>query len=64
MGVHDLAQALGGSDSPGVHETIWHLLLPKLRSELRGWYQRADQRKNAASVLLRNYLSNFLKEEF
>jgi hypothetical protein len=64
MGVYDLAQVLGGFDSPGVHETIWHLLLPQLRPELRRWYQRADPPKNDAAVLLRSYLNSFLREAF
>jgi hypothetical protein len=61
--VHDLAQVLGGPDSAGVHEAIWHLLLPKLRPELRQWYRHSNSEKRATTVLLRNYLSNFLREE-
>lgn len=61
--VHDLAQVLGGPDSAGVHEAIWHLLLPKLRPELREWYRHSDSDKRANTLLLRNYLSNFLREE-
>jgi hypothetical protein len=60
--VHDLAQVLGGPDSAGVHEALWHLLLPRLRPELRRWYRHSDSDKRATTVLLRNYLSNFLKE--
>jgi hypothetical protein len=61
--VHDLAQVLGGPDSAGVHEALWHLLLPRLRPELRQWHRHSDSDKRATTVLLRNYLSNFLKEE-
>jgi hypothetical protein len=46
-----------------VHEAIWHLLLPNLRPELRRWYQCPDSGKNADAVVLRNYLSKFLREE-
>jgi hypothetical protein len=60
--VHDLAQVLGGPDSAGVHEALWHLLLPRLRPELRRWYRHSDTDKRATTLLLRNYLSNFLKE--
>jgi len=64
MGVYHLAQVLGGFDSAGVHETIWHLLLPQLRPALRRWYQRPDLPKNDAAVLLRDYLNSFLREAF
>jgi hypothetical protein len=64
MGAYDLAHLLGGFDSAGVHETIWHLLLPQLRPELRRWYQQPDLRNNDAAVLLRNYLNAFLREAF
>ena len=63
IGVHDLAQVLGGPNCAGVHEAIWQLLLPKLRPELRRWYRHSDSDKRATTVLLRNYLSNFLREE-
>jgi len=61
--VYDLAQVLGGPDSAGVHEAIWHLLLPKLRPELRQWYRHSNSDKRAGTLLLRNYLSNFLREK-
>jgi hypothetical protein len=61
--VHDLAQVLGGPNSAGVHEARWHLLLPKLRTELRQWYLHSKSDQRAATVLLREYLSNFLKED-
>jgi len=61
--VHDLAQVLGGPDSAGVHEVLWHLLLPKLRPELRQWYRHSYSDKRATTVLLRKYLHNFLREE-
>jgi hypothetical protein len=61
--VHDLAQVLGGPNSAGVHEARWHLLLPRLRPELRRWYLHSESDKKATTVLLRHYLSNFLKED-
>ena len=63
MAVHEFFYLLEGPSSPGVHESIWHLLLPKLRPELRHWYQHLDGAPNAAEVALRNHLSRFLKEE-
>ena len=61
--IYDLAQVLGGPESAGVHEALWHLLLPTLRPELRQWYLNSDADKRATTVLLRNYLSHFLREE-
>jgi hypothetical protein len=61
--VHDLAQVLDGPDSAGVHEALWHLLLPRLRPELRQWHRHSGSDKRASTVLLRIYLSNFLREE-
>src|ERR1043166_1544975 len=60
--VHDLAQVLGGPDSSGVHETMWHLLLPQLRPALRQWYLHSASERKATTDLLRKYLSNFLGE--
>jgi len=39
------------------------LLLPKLRPELRQWYRHSNSDKRAGTLLLRNYLSNFLREK-
>jgi hypothetical protein len=63
MAVHDQSQKLEGPHSSGVHETIWHLLLPRLRAELRRWYQRpgADQHPTAAA--LRDHLSRLAGEK-
>lgn len=61
--VHDLAQVLGGPNSASVHEALWHLLLPSLRPELRQWYLQSASDQKATTILLRNYLSNFLREE-
>lgn len=61
MAVHDLSQVLEGPDSSGVHETIWHLLLPKLRPALRRWYQRGAD-KNPTAVALRDHLSQMAEE--
>jgi len=63
IGVHYLAQVLGGPNSEGVHEALWHLLLPRLRPELRRWILHSESDKRATTVLLKDYLSNFLREE-
>jgi hypothetical protein len=39
------------------------LLLPKLRPELRRWYRHSGADQRATTLLLRNYLSNFLREK-
>jgi len=63
IAVHDLAQRLEGPQSSRVHETIWHLLLPKLRSGLRRWYQRPGAEQDFAAVALREHLSQLAGEK-
>ena len=57
IAAHDLFRMLEGPHSSRVHETIWHLLLPKLRSSLRQWYQRSDAGKDPTADALRDHLS-------
>jgi hypothetical protein len=64
MHVHEQSYALGGPDSPGVHESIWHLLLPRLRSELRRWYRHSGVGMQPATAALRVQLSQLAKETF
>ena len=63
MAVYEFVSVAQGTASLGVHETIWHLLLPKLRPELRRWFQCLDCGRNSDAVALRNYFSKFLKED-
>ena len=63
MAVHEQSYILGGPDCPGVHESIWHLLLPRLRSELRRWYRRSGADRQAAAMTLRDQLSQVLGEK-
>jgi hypothetical protein len=63
IGVHDLFRMLEGAHSARVHETICHLLLPKLRSGLRRWYQRAGADKDFTAVALRDHLSQLAGEK-
>lgn len=62
MAVHEFISITQGPDSSGVHETVWHLLLPRLRPELRRWYHRSDSGRHAGAVALRSHLSTFLRE--
>jgi hypothetical protein len=62
IGVHDLFQMLEGPHSARVHETIWQLLLPKLRPGLRRWYRRSGADKDIAAVALRDHLSQLAGE--
>jgi hypothetical protein len=63
MAVHEQSYTLGGPDSSGVHESIWHLLLPRLRSELRRWYRLPGADRNPAAVALRDQLSQLAREK-
>lgn len=64
IAAHDLFQALEGPHASRVHETIWHLLLPKLRTGLRGWFQRAGADRDFPAVALRDHLSLLAGEKF
>jgi hypothetical protein len=63
MTVHAFYYFREGPGSSGVHESIWHLLLPKLRPELRRWFRCSNSVKNSDAVALRNYFSKFLRED-
>ena len=63
MAVHEFVSVAQGPTSSGIHESIWYLLLPKLRPALRRWFQCSDSGKNSDAVALRNYFSKFLKED-
>jgi len=62
IAAHELFQMLEGPHSSRVHETIWHLLLPKLRPALRCWYRRSGAAKNSTIVALRDHLSRLAGE--
>ena len=57
IAAHDLFRMLEGPHSSRVYETIWHLLLPRLRPGLRQWYQRSDADNDPAANPLRDQLS-------
>ena len=59
---HDMFQMLEGPHSARVHEAIWQLLLPKLRSGLRRWYLRPGTNQDPAAVALREHLSQLAGE--
>ena len=63
MAVHEFVSVTEGPASSGVRESIWHLLLPKLRPELRRWFQGSDSGKHPKAIALRNYFSKFLGED-
>jgi hypothetical protein len=63
IAAHDFFQMLEGPHSPRVHETIEHLLLPRMRPGLRRWYQRSDAVKDPATVALRDHLSKLTGEK-
>jgi len=63
IAAHDLFQMLEGPHSSRVHETIWHLLLPKLRQALHHWYRRADAKTDQATTELRAHLSQLAGEK-
>lgn len=63
IAVHDQFRLLEGTHSSRVHETIWHLLLPKLRPGLRQWYQRPDADEDPTAVALREHLSQLAGEK-
>ena len=63
IAVYDLFRMLEGPHSARVHETIWQLLLPKLRPGLRRWYQ-LDAEKDPAATALRDHLSQLAGEQF
>ena len=62
IAVHDLFEMLEGPHSARVHETIDHLLSPKLRSGLRDWYRRCGTELNPAAIDFRKRLSQLAGE--
>ena len=60
---HDLFRLMEGPHSPRVHETIEHLLLPRLRPGLRSWYQRSGAETNSAAVEFRDQLNQLAGEK-
>jgi hypothetical protein len=62
IAVHDLFEMLEGPHSARVHETIDHLLSPKLRSGLRDWYRRCGTELNPAAIDFRERLSQLAGE--
>ena len=62
IAAHDFFQMQEGSRSSRVHETIWHLLLPKFRPGLRCWFQRSGPTKDSTAVALRDHLSRLAGE--
>ena len=62
IAVHDLFEMLEGPHSARVHETIDHLLSPKLRSGLRDWYRRCGTELNPAAIHFREQLSQLAGE--
>jgi len=63
IAAHDLFWMLEGPHSSRVHETIWQLLVPKLRPQLRRWYQRPDAEKNPEAIDLRDSLNRLAGEQ-
>jgi hypothetical protein len=61
---HDFFQLMEGPHSPRVHETIEHLLLPRLRPILRSWYERRDADTNSGAIQFREHLSELAGERF
>ncbi len=62
VAVHDFFRGLEGPDSARVHETIWHLLLPRLRPGLRHYYQLTQAEQDSAEFVLRQQLSELAEE--
>ena len=62
IAVHDLFEMLEGPQSARVHETMDHLLSPKLRPGLRDWYRRCGTELNPAAIDFRERLSQLAGE--
>ena len=63
IAVHDFFAMLEGPHSARVHETIDHLLSPKLRSGLRDWYRRCGKELNPAAIDFRERLNQLAGEQ-
>ena len=62
IAAHDLFFLLEGAHSARVHEAMDSLLLPEVRSDLRRWYQRDAAEADAATIELRDQLSQLAGE--
>jgi hypothetical protein len=62
IGVHDVFRMIEGPHSPGVHETIQHLLSPALRAGLRRWFHHFGDDLDRAAIEFRNHLSQLAGE--
>ena len=63
IAVHASYYELEGPNCPEMHEVMWHLLLPKLRLEVRRWIQKPASAVNAAGLMLKDDLAQFLGEK-
>ena len=63
IAVHDLFQLLEGQHSSRVHQVVDQLLLPELRTGLRGWYQRVGAATDSATVEFRTQLNGLTGEQ-
>jgi hypothetical protein len=63
VAVHANYYELEGPNCPEIHEVMWHLLLPKLRLEVRRWIQKPTSVVTAAGLNLKDDLAQFLGEK-
>ena len=64
IATHDWFRMIEGGHSSRVHETIDHLLSPKLRPGLRDWYRRSGAKMSSTALELREHLSQLAGEKF
>jgi hypothetical protein len=62
IATHDFFQMMEGPHSARVHETIDHLLSPRLRDGLREWYRRCGAEMDRAAIEFRDQLSQLAEE--
>jgi len=63
IAAHDFFHMLEGPHSSRVHETIWHLLLPRLRWGLHCWFLRAGAETDPATIEFRDRLGQLAGEK-
>jgi hypothetical protein len=63
MAVHDWFRLMEGRHSSRVHQVMDQLLLPELRVELRGWYQRPGAETDSATIEFRTQLNRMTGEQ-
>lgn len=63
VAVHASYYEFEGPNCPEIHEVMWHLLLPKLRLELRRWIKRPTSAVTTAGLILKDDLAQFLGEK-